>query len=135
MAGIEQEEQPFDWEAKVAALKCQLSREKENTDYEKRLRANYYTKHCAARKEWLSRNLNLRKEIHRLQEEKKSAEKDMNLYEHMLGEKDRQIEQLQKVIKENELKMSEMEKEHRELLDHFLSVKVNLEKMISRTQV
>lgn len=143
---------------KIRQLELELQREK-------KLRTNYHNKHCAAKKNWQARNLNLRQENARLQEEKKrteaenarlleekkSAEGDMNLFERMLSEKDREIQKLkcdlsvlnrlsgekdQKIfeieskLEELEEKLSKNQNEYYELLDHFINVKVQMEHLL-----
>lgn len=136
---------------RLIQLQSELQREKENATYEKKLRTNYHTKHCAAKKTWQTRNLNLRKEIARLQDEKKSAEVDMNLFERMLSEKDRELQQLQfklnelqrltaekdqKIVEleskleERESRLKQIQTDYNELLDLFINVKIQMERLL-----
>ena len=135
-AGIQLPNEAVDLEAKLTQLESELQKAKENVAKQEKLRIKYYNQHSATKKDWQSKNLNLRKEVFRLQEEKKASEADLNLYERMLGTKDQQlsekdveIQQLKTLLQQKEKMINQAQTEYLELLDNFLSLSVENQKL------
>lgn len=77
------------------------------------------------------KNQNLRNEINRLQDQAKSSELDMDLFERMICENDRKlagnkqtISDLEKLVCEKNGKIQQMEAQYQELLDLYINTKV-----------
>jgi chromosome segregation ATPase len=120
MAGIRQH--AF-CEAERAQLQSELQKERDNAKHQEKLRATYATRKCAEKKKWLA-------EIRRLQDEQKSAEKDLNLFERMLVEKDRKIRQLEIILDEKDEKFRQLQGQNQELVNYLITLKDQLDNMI-----
>jgi len=68
--------------------------------------------------------------VKRLQDEKQSANFDMNLYEHMIGERDREIHQYKHQLSEKDQKISQLMNQGQFLFHSLVHVKTNLERLI-----
>jgi chromosome segregation ATPase len=110
-------------EAERAKLQSELQKERDNVKHQEKLRATYQTRKCAEKKRWQA-------EIRRLQDEQKSAEKDLNLFERMLVEKDRKIRQLEITLDEKEEKLGQLQDQNQELVNCLITLKDHLENMI-----
>lgn len=133
MAEIPDRENP---PSRVATLEKSLREAQDQLANEKKLRFKNYNRQARAKSNWKLQNSKLQKEVRRLNEllirykdEKQSAECDLNLYEHMLGERDRKIHQYELMLSEKDQKIDHFQKEHQLLLDDFIRVKVELEKL------
>jgi chromosome segregation ATPase len=120
MAGIRQH--AF-CEAERAKLQSELQKERDKVKHQEKLRATYQTRKCAEKKKWLA-------EIRRLQDEQKSAEKDLNLFERMLVEKDRKIRQLEITLEEKEEKVLQLQNQNHDLVNYLITLKDQLDNMI-----
>lgn len=134
-AGIEQHGERANYEAIIAQLQAELQKEKAKTAHEVKLRINYYNKQCAAKKRLQSKVVNLQRKLDCLQEEKKSDSGDLNLYERMICDKDRQmsekdqkIQQLENSHFEKDAKINKIQIQYQKLLDHCVHVKAEMDK-------
>ena len=143
----EQEARDAELRAREAEQRAQEAEQRaeeaeKNAAHEKKLRANYYNQQCRLKKEWDRQKVHLRLEISSLKgkiwdlrnEEQKvikalreeilqqneqieSLEKDLNLFEAMVAERDRTIQQ--------------NESDYRALLDDLINAKITIEELKS----
>ena len=120
----------------VMELQARLHKAEVNAAREKRLRGNYYNHQCRIKKEWEKKKVDFkieisclkrrvcdqeeeiqaqRETIQKLTEENASAEKDLNLFEAMLSERDRRILKHQS--------------DYKKLMDELIAAKMMIEEL------